>query len=269
MPLPFSLYLVDVALSLYCFGSCFSVRFFLIHIWLCCVRCQNAPYSTGEPLQLVVRLFPWSVYPTKYACKRSFFVRESAYLYWLPKMSDRWKMTSKIYVILFRSIETQLFFFLLCSFFSSAHFFLFPLLLTFSSLQFAHFFSLLPFTRVTFRRAYDSHFIFFPVRFDASSKMSAILIIDNWPLKFFCFKKNVCVPKMKKKTEFLSKCESESAFNWLRLKLVMFYCCSSCALALIGHLRLCMFGYIINWRIKLANDLQFHANVSMKFNWLN
>lgn len=89
-------------------------------------------------------------------------------------------------------------FFLLCSFFSSAHFFLFPLLLTFSSLQFAHFFSLLPFTRVTFRRAYDSHFIFFQVRFDASSKMSAILIIDNWPLKFSCFKKNVCVPKMKK-----------------------------------------------------------------------
>lgn len=164
-------------------------------------------------------------------------------------------------------------FFLLCSFFSSAHFFLFPLLLTFSSLQFAHFFSLLPFTRVTFRRAYDSHFIFFLFVLMPAQKWVQfwLSIIDHW--NFFASKR-MCVcqkwrTKWKKKTEFLSKCESESAFNWLRLKLVMFYCCSSCALALIGHLRLCMFGYIINWRIKLANDLQFHANVSMKFNWLN
>lgn len=159
----------------------------------------NAPYSTDTAFSL---LLVWFLgVPQKCAvCMRSLlllfwlfsFFLASAHLYWLPKMSDRWKMTSKMYIILFRCIETRYF---CCANFlcihARTHFsFFFTLIISFYALHISLFFLFMPWTWITFqRRLWFTYYFFLSFLFRLfvlpSSKMSAIPIIGNWPLKMF------------------------------------------------------------------------------------
>lgn len=155
------------------------------------------------------------------------------------------------------------------------HSFLFSLLLSFSSLHICTLFSLLP-LHSDGPMIHISFFLF--VLMPAQKWVQFWLsIIDHWNL-FFCRKKCSCQNlyeqyEKKNKTEFLSKCESECAFNWLRLKLVMFYCCSLYALAFIGYIRLCIFGYGNNWKIESESQQMICSFMQMcgwnLIDWIN